>query len=97
MLNKVKLILGITGTEKDDLLQTLIDQAIDYIASYTHNPGCIGLLSGTVVDMVVYKYSRLGTEGMQSESYSGNSFTYTNDYPDSVITVLKKYRKMGIF
>ncbi len=94
MLNKLKLLLGITGTEKDELLQILIDQAIDYVASYTHNPGCIGSLSSTVLDMVRYDYSKLGTTGLVSESYSGNSFVYEQDYPETILRMLKKYRKI---
>ena len=36
MLEKVKLLLGITDNSKDDLLTFLIEQAIEEVMAYTH-------------------------------------------------------------
>ena len=71
MLEKVKLLLGITDNSKDDLLTFLIEQAI-----------------------VVYNYNRLGTEGLDSEGYSGVSLNYSADYPEPIIRALKAKRKL---
>lgn len=94
MLDKIKLLLGITGTGRDELLLLLIDQATNQVIDYTKNPHCVPLLEGTVVDMVVYNYNRLGTEGLNSEGYSGASFSYTADYPESIMRSLRSRRKV---
>lgn len=51
-------------------------------------------LSSTIISMVVYKYNRLGTEGLDSEGYSGVSFGYSTDYPESIMRALKSQRKL---
>ena len=94
MLQKIKLLLGIADTSKDDLLNLLIDLAKNQVIDYTHNPHCLPLLEGTVCDMVVYNYNRMGTEGLSSEGYSGVSFSYSTDYPESILRSLKAHRKV---
>lgn len=93
MLQKVKLLLGIADTSKDDLLNLLIDQATNQVINYTHNPPCVLLLEDTIVDMVIYNYNRMGTEGLNSEGYSGVSFSYSTDYPESILRSLRAHRK----
>nr|DAT70848.1 MAG TPA: Head Tail Connector Protein [Caudoviricetes sp.] len=51
-------------------------------------------MSSTIISMVVYKYNRLGTEGLDSEGYSGVSFGYSTDYPESIMRALKSQRKL---
>lgn len=93
MLDKLKLILGIKDDTKDDLLTLLIEQAIEEALNYTHQDSIENLRS-TIISMVVYKYNRLGTEGLDSEGYSGVSFGYSSDYPDSIMRALKSQRKL---
>lgn len=93
MLDKLKLILGIKDDTKDDLLTLLIEQAIEEALNYTHQDN-IDNLSSTIISMVVYKYNRLGTEGLDSEGYSGVSFGYSADYPESIMRALKSQRKL---
>lgn len=95
MLMKVKLLLGLTDDSKDDLLTILIDVAIDEALAYTHRE-CINGLETSIIQMVVYKYNRIGTEGVESENYSGVSFAYTADYPDNIMRGLKAKRKVVV-
>ena len=92
MLEKVKLLLGITDNSKNDLL---IEQAIEEVMAYTHLD-CVDELNTTIVKIVVYNYNRLGTEGLGSEGYSGVSFNYTEDYPAPIVRALKAKRKLII-
>ena len=94
MLQKIKLLLGIADTSKDDVLNLLIDLAKNQVIDYTHKPHCLPLLEGTVCDMVVYNYNRMGTEGLSSEGYSGVSFSYSTDYPESILRSLRAHRKL---
>lgn len=95
MLNKVKLLLGITDNSKDDLLTLLIEQATEEAITYTHQE-CVDELLTAIQRMVVYNYNRLGTEGVDSEGYSGVSFGYSSDYPDSIMRQLKAKRKLQL-
>ena len=93
MLEKVKLLLGIADNTKDDLLTLLIEQAIEEAIVYTHNE-CVDELNTSIIQMVVYKYNRIGTEGLDSEGYSGVSFQYTSDYPENIMRGLRAKRKV---
>lgn len=95
LIDNCKLLLGITGTEKDDLLNLLIDNAEEYAVSYTRNQN-VTELSGCIQRIVVYDYNRINTEGLSSESYSGLSFNYAADYPESVLKPLRAHRKVII-
>ena len=93
MLENIKLLLGISSTEKDALLLLLIQQAEDEAKDFTHREDVCELQS-TIENMVAYNYNRLGTEGLNSESYSGVSYNYTTDYPEPILKMLKRYRKI---
>ena len=93
MLEKVKLLLGIADNTKDDLLTLLIEQAIEEAIVYTHNE-CVDELNTSIIQMVVYKYNRIGTEGVDSEGYSGVSFQYASDYPENIMRGLRAKRKV---
>ncbi len=93
MLEKVKLLLGIADNTKDDLLTLLIEQAVEEAIVYTHNE-CVDELNTSIIQMVVYKYNRIGTEGVDSEGYSGVSFQYTSDYPENIMRGLRAKRKV---
>lgn len=93
MLEKVKLLLGIADNTKDDLLTLLIEQAVEEAIIYTHNE-CVDELNTSIIQMVVYKYNRIGTEGVDSEGYSGVSFQYTSDYPENIMRGLRAKRKV---
>lgn len=94
MLDKIKVLLGLTDDTKDTLLTILIEQAIEEAIDYTHNEECINKINSTIIEMVVYKYNRIGTEGLNSEGYSGVSFSYTTDYPESIMRALRAKRKV---
>ena len=93
MLENIKLLLSISSTEKDNLLTLLIQQATDEAKDFTHREDVCELQS-TIERMVVYNYNRIGTEGLNSESYSGTSYNYTTDYPEQILKMLKRYRKI---
>ena len=93
MLDNIKLLLGKTDEEDDNLLKLLIQQATDEAKEYTHREDVCELES-IIEKMVVYNFNRLGTEGLNSESYSGVNYSYISDYPENIMRVLKKKRKL---
>lgn len=91
MLENVKLLLGITSTDKDQLITLLIDLATQEAVNFTNAQ--VPALTPIILQMVVYKYNRLGTEGLESESYSGLTYDYISDYPDYITNQLKNYNR----
>lgn len=93
MLEKLKLMLQISTDDKDDLLTLLLDQATETAMSYTHREDIVSL-SPIILKMAVFDYNRLGTEGLQSEGYSGVSFSYLEDYPETILRSLRSKRRI---
>lgn len=93
MLEDIKLLLGITSTDKDELLELLINQAENDAMVFTKRDD-VSMLESTINQMVIYNYNRLGTEGLDSEGYSGVSFSYSADYPESILRSLRAKRKI---
>lgn len=96
MLAKIKLLLGISGTSKDALLNQLIDNAEEFAVNFTNNENALESLSGALIQMVIYDYNRLGSEGVTSENYSGASFSYLSEYPEGIMKQLRQYRKVKV-
>lgn len=94
MLENVKLMLGITDTSKDDLLSLLIENATQEVLTYTNQKSITDSLNTAILLVVVYNFNRIGTEGVDSEGYSGVSFAYSSDYPDNIMRLLKKQKKI---
>lgn len=96
MLQKIKRLLGIEDATKDDLLLLLIDNAIQFAINYTHNEHCLGIIESTIIKMVVVDYNKLGSEGLNSESYSGVSFNYQQSYSEDIMAALRAHRKVRV-
>ena len=92
MLETMKLLLGLDAS-KDTLLSLLLSQAEDEAKDYTNNEN---ISDNLIVQMAIYKYNRLGTEGLNSENYSGVSFNYLNDYPENIVKQLRRFKKLGV-
>lgn len=93
MLENIKLLLGIKDASKDDILMLLIQSCINEAKNYTHNNSIINY-ENVIDDMVVYRFNLLGTEGLNSETYSGVKFDYASDYPESILRQLRSHRKV---
>lgn len=94
ILQTVKILLGITGNAKDGLLNVLISGCTEEAESYTRNSDIATIAVNTIAQMVVYRYNRLGTEGVNSENYSGASYNYSLDYPESIMRGLRMNRRV---
>lgn len=93
MLEDIKLLLGVTSTDKDKLIKLLINLATEDARTISRRQD-VTELESIIIQMVVFNYNRLGTEGLDSESYSGVSYSYSSDYPENILRSLKRYRKL---
>lgn len=95
MLDSIKKLLGINDASKDEILMILVQRAINEAKNYTHN-NSIKDYENVIDDMVIWNYNKLGTEGLDSESYSGVTFNYSSDYPESILRQLRSHRKVVV-
>lgn len=93
MLKKIKLLLGLTDDSKDELLLILLDQSSEEVCNYTHQYD-LDKLENVIINLAIWKYNRIGSEGLNSENYSGVSFNYLNEYPDNLKKQLQAYRRI---
>lgn len=93
MLEDIKLLLGVTSTDKDKLIKLLINLATEDARTISRRQD-VTELESIIIQMVVFNYNRLGTEGLDSESYSGVSYSYSSDYPENILRNLKRFRKL---
>ena len=93
MLEKIKMLLGLTSTDKDELLIYLLQMAQDEAMNYCHRDDIYDL-ENAITAMVIYNYNMLGSENLNSENYSGVSFSYRSDYPESIMRQLRAARKV---
>ena len=66
----------LTGEKEGVLLQILLDDAEQFVLSYTQRNRMIPALEKTVNDLAVIAYNRMGTEGEASRSAAGESYSF---------------------
>lgn len=94
MLDKLKLLLNIPDDTQDELLQVLISLCKDEAFNYCNLPEYSTKLDGAVIQMVIERYNRIGSEGAIQQSSSGASITYDSFYSEKVRWMLNKHRKV---
>ena len=99
-MNKIELLektqrRSKSAAKQDDrLVLDLIDETQEEIKEFTHREDIPLSLEGPLIELVVTKCNRLGTEGISSESFSGISTSYEKGFPKSIEKKLKKCRKL---
>lgn len=94
MIEEIKLLLGDAASNYPDALINLY-----YKMSLTEVEEYCGRTADVMMEMVaqritVIKLNRLGTEGLENQSYSGVSENYLDGYPADIVAILNKKRKI---
>ena len=99
-LEQIKLLSGNTN---EALISLIIDKTMIEISDYRKMDFdiCNERMTNVLVDMAVVKLNRFGTEGLSSQSYSGVSESYIDEYPHYILKQLNsikysKNKKWGI-
>lgn len=94
MRDKLKLLLGIGGTDKDALLDAVIDMAgDDFLAMSNADDAEIpAAAESLILKMACVKYNTLGNEGLASQSYNGVSESYEG-YGDDIMLALQRFKR----
>ena len=91
-LEKVKIL---TGESDEILLSLLLEDAKEYVLEYTGRTVLIPALERPMRDLAVVAYNRIGTEGENSRSGGGESYSF-DSAPKQIYDILDRYRLVRI-
>lgn len=93
MLEKIKLCLT-NNTYTDDLINLFIDDTTKEIKIYCNREDIDVELESVIRRIVIIKLNRMNSEGLSSQSFSGVSESFIDGYPQDIISVLNRKRKL---
>lgn len=79
MLSTIKTIIGISDATQDSLLNALIDLTSARLKSRIGSTTVPEQLNPVVIEVVIARYNRIGSEGPTSHSVEGESMNWSND------------------
>jgi hypothetical protein len=83
-LQRLQIRLGAAATGKDALLTELLEGAEQGIKNTIHRSTLPPEADTTIVKVAVIDFNRIGTEGQQSQSFSGVSDSWIDGYPADI-------------
>ena len=93
MLEKIKICLT-NNTYTDDLINLFIDDTTKEVKIYCNREDIDVELESIIRKIVIIKLNRINSEGLSSQSYSGVSESFIDGYPQDIISVLNRKRKL---
>lgn len=93
LMDKIKILIGAEDS-KAPIIQLLVEEAKSDAVNYCNLDSYDEKLDYVVIKMVRFKYSRLGTEGLAAQSYSGVSESFQEDYPADIYKDLRHFRRL---
>lgn len=94
-LEKLKIMLGITGTDQDDMLQLFLDDVETDILTWTNRDKLPDALEPIQRQLAVMRYNKQGIEGETAHSEGGISRSF-DDLPDSLRSAISQYVKLKV-
>ena len=96
LVEEIKLMLGDAAANYSDALINLcLKQALLEVEEYCGR-SLDASLELAAEKIAIIKLNRLNTEGLSSQFYSGVSESYVNGYPNDIMAVLKRKRKIKV-
>ena len=96
MLEEIKILLGEAAENYTDAqINLCLKMALAEVEAYT-NREADTILELVAQKIAIIKLSRINTEGLASQSFSGVSESYINDYPEDIKTILNRKRKIKV-
>ena len=90
LIENIKLLAGITDDNKDKIIDLLINITTEEIKARTNAKE---IPDSLLIQMVVIKYQRRGSEALTNASYSGDSETFNNSYPKYIFDALEELKR----
>ena len=95
-LDRIKLKLGITDNEKDDLLMVLLGDAQDYMSIYIESKEIPTELEFIAEEVAIKRYRRIGSEGISTEKIDVLSTSYKSDDFYEYKPLMKLYKNSNV-
>ncbi|MEG1433821.1 phage head-tail connector protein [Eubacterium sp.] len=81
MLEKIKLLLGITDNDLDTKLTLIVDSVTARLKLLLGGLNPPSELDHIIIEVAIIRFNRIGSEGMSAQSVEGESNTYQdNDF-----------------
>lgn len=88
---EIEKLITLTKCNDEELLETLLDEAEAFVLAYTNRTKIVTGLEKAVRDLAIIALNRLGTEGENSRSEGGESYSFDNA-PRQVYDTMNRYR-----
>lgn len=96
MVEEIKILLGDAASNYTDALIGLCaKQALAEVEAYC-NRNADYELEMAAERIAIIKLNRINTEGLASQSYSGVSENYIDGYPQDILSILNRKRKIKV-
>lgn len=96
MIDEIKILLGDAAVNYTDAqIGLALKQALAEVEAYC-NRTVDTELEMVVEKIAVIRLNRMNTEGLASQSYSGVSESYIDGYPQEILSVLNRKRKIKV-
>lgn len=93
----IKTMMGATASNfTDDEIDNAFSNAMTYVADYCNRSVDSEILLSMAEKIAICDLNKQGSEGTQSESYSGISQTFVDGYPTEIMKILDKKRKIKL-
>jgi hypothetical protein len=97
MLEEIKVMLGESASNYTDAqIGLMAKQSVAEVSAYCNRALLDYELEVVAMKIAVIKLNRLNTEGLASQSYSGISETYVDGYPEDIMAVLRRKRRIKV-
>lgn len=93
MLDKIKLCLT-NNTYTDELINLFIEDTITEVKVYCNREDIDTELESVIRRIVIIKLNKINTEGLSSQSFSGVSESFIDGYPQDIVSILNRKRKL---
>lgn len=80
LLNRVKVLLGISSNDNTELLNEIIELTKSKILNYIDKTELPKELEFVLIELSIQRYNKIGSEGIASESIDGKSISYEADF-----------------
>lgn len=90
-MTDIEKLKKLTGECDEALLFLLLEEAEAFVLSYTNRTRLVSGLDKAVRDLAVIALNRRGTEGENSRSGAGETYSFDNA-PKQIYDVLNRYR-----
>ena len=96
MLEEIKILLGDAASNYSDAQINLAAKiALLEVEDYCRREADI-VMEYCAEKIAVIKLLRMGTEGLASQSFSGISESYLDNYPEEVLEILNRKRRIKV-